>query len=89
MDLGEGERCLPCAGGSGRTVMTSMVGIVDWWLALGLAVGRARWVLLHGLTIPISYATSGYREALERERRGVEVCLAGKGKDKGKGNWRC
>ena len=29
--------------------MTSMVGIIDWRLALGLAVGRARWVLLHGL----------------------------------------
>jgi hypothetical protein len=29
--------------------MTSMVGIVDRWLALGLAVGRARWILVHGL----------------------------------------
>jgi hypothetical protein len=43
---------VPIGGGSGRTVMTSMVSVVDGWLALGLAVGRARWILLHGLAIP-------------------------------------
>lgn len=32
--------------------MTSMVGIIDWRLSLGLAVRRARWILLHGLAIP-------------------------------------
>lgn len=38
--------------GFGRTVMTSMVSIIHWWLALRLAVGRAWWVLLHLLEFP-------------------------------------
>jgi hypothetical protein len=47
-----GSAVCDALGGSGRTVMTSMVGIIHWWLALRLAVGRAWWVLLHLLEFP-------------------------------------
>lgn len=43
----------------GRTIMTSMVGIVDRRLARRLAVGRAWRILLHGLAIPRRTGVAG------------------------------